>query len=88
MEDYKHLDEQIEKTQAIKFESKSLENDIEETEAFFPDYSMLEHPRMPTPPPLPAPAVLTVNQPTAGASKALDEIPGNRRLESRLDLLT
>jgi hypothetical protein len=72
MEGQKHLDEQIEKTQAVKFEGNIQENDIEEPEgAFFPDYSMLEHPRMPASPPRPAPPVLTVNQPTVGVSNAL-----------------
>jgi hypothetical protein len=31
----KYLDEQIEKTQAVKFESNIQQNDIEETDAFF-----------------------------------------------------
>jgi hypothetical protein len=50
MEGQKHLDEQSEKTQAVKFESTIQENDIEEPSTFFPDYSMLEHPRMPASP--------------------------------------
>jgi hypothetical protein len=32
MEDQKHLDEQIKKTQAVKFDSDIQENDIEELE--------------------------------------------------------
>ena len=72
MEGQKHLDEHIEKTQAVRLESTIQENDIDEPEdAFFPDYSMLEYPRMPASPPRPAPPVLSVNQLTVGVSNAL-----------------
>jgi hypothetical protein len=77
MEDQKYLDEQIEKTQAVKFESN-----IRELLVFEPEYSALENdirerksitPRIPTPPPPPAPPVLTVNQPTPNAVVGLNQ---------------
>ena len=77
MADQKHLDEQIKKTQAVKFESN-----IQELPVFEPEYSALENdirerrritPRSPTPLPSPAPPVLSVNQPTPNAVVGLNQ---------------